>query len=115
MIILAAVMMLVGSLFCFIAALGIVRFPDLYTRLHGAAKAGPIGAGLILLGAGVASGEAYTLLRAGLGLLFLVLTTPIAAHLLARAAIKAHAPEPSIVSIDELHSPRDSVPEQKPG
>ena len=50
MIYVAAALLLVGSLFCVVAALGLVRFPDLYTRLHAAAKAGPIGAGLVLLG-----------------------------------------------------------------
>lgn len=114
MIYVAAALLLVGSLFCLVAALGLVRFPDLYTRLHAAAKAGPIGAGLVLLGAGVASGDGETLLRAGLGLLFLVLTTPIAAHLLARAAMKARAPELSIASIDPLQNGPDPVPDQTP-
>ncbi len=40
-----------------LAALGILRFPDVYTRLHAASKAGPLGAGLILLGVGVCLGR----------------------------------------------------------
>ena len=111
----AAILMIAGSLFCMLAALGLIRFPDLYTRLHAAAKAGPIGSGLILLGAGVASGDAFTLLRAALGLVFLVLTTPIAAHLLARAAMRARAPAASIARIDEFENSSDPVPVQTPG
>ena len=45
----AAGLLLIGSLLSAMAALGILRFPDVYTRLHAASKAGPLGAGLILL------------------------------------------------------------------
>lgn len=114
MIYVAAALMVIGSLFCLLAAIGLLRFPDLYTRLHAAAKAGPIGAGVVLLGAGIASGDGYTLLRAVLGLLFLVLTTPVAAHLLARAALKAHAPALSIASINEFENNPGPLPDQTP-
>ncbi len=36
-----AILILIGSAFCLLAALGVLRFPDLYTRLHAASKAGP--------------------------------------------------------------------------
>ena len=58
---LAATLMLIGAIFCALAALGVLRFPDLYTRLHAASKAGPLGAGLILLAAGLASGDVLIL------------------------------------------------------
>ena len=84
----AALLMLIGATFAMLAAIGIVRFPDLYTRLHAASKAGPLGAGLILLSAGVASGDVLTLIRCLLGLVFLILVGPVSAHLLARAALR---------------------------
>ena len=112
MIYLAALLMIAGSVFCLLAAIGIVRLPDLYTRLHAAAKAGPLGTGLILLGAGVADGDGFVLLRVLIGFLFLVLTTPIAAHLLARAAMHAGAPSPSIASINEFENSSETSPAQ---
>jgi multicomponent Na+:H+ antiporter subunit G len=103
---LAALMLLIGSLFCALAALGILRFPDLYTRLHAASKAGPLGAGLILLGAGLASGDVLVLIRCALGFIFLILVSPVSAHLLARSALKSGAAPPSIVSINEYEDSR---------
>jgi multicomponent Na+:H+ antiporter subunit G len=84
----AGVLMLIGALFSALAALGMLRFPDIYTRLHAASKAGPVGAGLILLGVAVASGDVGIALRALLGLAFLITTAPLSAHLLARAALR---------------------------
>ena len=86
---LAAGCVIAGSLFGLLAAIGILRLPDLLTRMHAASKAGLVGAGLIMIGIAIASGESAIALRAVLGTLFLALTTPVSAHLLARAAIKA--------------------------
>ena len=97
----AAGFIVVGAAFCALAALGILRFPDVYTRLHAASNAALPGAGLILLGAGVASGDPMVMLRAAFGFVFIVLTAPVSAHLLARAAIKSGARTSEITSIDE--------------
>lgn len=86
---LAAVAVLLGAVFGLLAAIGIVRLPDLYTRLHAASKAGAVGSGLILIAVALISTDGSVLLRAILGIIFLLLSTPIAAHLLARAAYKA--------------------------
>lgn len=101
----AAVLILIGSIFGALAALGVLRFPDLYTRLHAAAKAGPLGAGLILLGAGAASGDLLTFLRCLFGLVFLIFVSPVSAHLLARAALKSGDAPVNTTSINEY---RDS-------
>lgn len=85
----AAALVLAGGVFGLLAAIGIVRLPDLYTRLHAASKAGVVGAGLILVAVAMISTDAAVVLRALLGIVFLLLSTPIAAHLLARAAYKA--------------------------
>jgi len=103
---LGAVLMLIGSLFCALAALGVLRFPDLYTRLHAASKAGPLGAGLILLAAGFASGDPLIFIRCALGLVFLILVVPVSAHLLARSALKSGTAPPSIASINEYEDSR---------
>ena len=110
MTVLAALMMLIGSIFCLLATTGVLRFPDLYTRLHAASKAGTLGAGLVLLGAGMASGDLFILGRTLLGLVFLILVSPVSAHLLARAALKSGVSLASITSIDEYRdSPKNDV------
>ena len=80
-----ALLLLVGCFFSLIAAIGVLRFPDLYTRMHAASKAGAVGGGMVLLAVALASVDAAITLRALIGLGFLLLTTPVAAHLLARA------------------------------
>ena len=99
-----AILMLIGAAFIALAGLGILRFPDLYTRLHAASEAGPLGAGLILLGAGLSSADPWTILRALFGLVFLILTSPVSAHLLARAALKAGIELATITSINEFRN-----------
>jgi multicomponent Na+:H+ antiporter subunit G len=97
----AAALLLLGSLFCAVAALGILRFPDVYTRLHAASKAGPLGAGLILLAVGLSAGDWAVFLRCALALPLLLLTTPISAHLLARAALRSGTKPDKRTSIQE--------------
>ena len=97
----AAVLLVIGSLLSAVAALGILRFPDVYTRLHAASKAGPLGAGLILLGVAFASGDWAIAIRCVLGFFFLILTSPVSAHLLARAALKSGTNPDPRTSIQE--------------
>jgi multicomponent Na+:H+ antiporter subunit G len=99
---LSAVLVVVGSLFAFLAALGLIRLPDLYTRMHAASKAGIVGAGFMLLGLAFVSLDAGVALRAILGIAFLLLTTPVSAHLLARAAYLAGTTPDPATSINEL-------------
>lgn len=85
---LAAALIIAGSLLCLMGAIGVLRLPDAYTRMHAASKAGALGAVLILAGvAAASSGEAA--LEAILGLLVVLATAPLAAHVVARAAYRA--------------------------
>jgi len=86
--IVVSVLLMAGALFALVAALGIVRLPDLYTRMHAASKAGTVGSGLLLFAAGIESGEIAVFARSLAGFVFFILTAPVAAHLLARAAHK---------------------------
>ena len=52
-----ALMMLAGTFYTLAAAIGIVRLPDLFTRMHASSKAGAVGAGLMLVAAALAGGE----------------------------------------------------------
>ena len=83
---LVAFLLLVGSLFALVAAVGLVRLPDLYTRMHAASKAGTLGSGALLIALAIADGTYGTASRALMGVVFFLLTAPISAHLLARAA-----------------------------
>ena len=83
---LAAVLMVLGAVFSLLASIGVLRFPDLLTRMHAASKAGAVGGGLLLLAVALVSLDAAVALRALLGIVFLLLTTPLGAHLLARVS-----------------------------
>ena len=85
--IVVALLMVMGAGFTLIAAIGLVRFPDLPTRMHAAAKAGTLGCGLLLLGIGGAFGDLGAWMRVLGACLFLLLTAPVAAQVLVRAAL----------------------------
>ena len=99
----AHLFLLVGSLFVLVAALGLLRLPDLLMRMHAATKAGTLGAGLVLVGVAVSAPETSVMARALATFVFLLLTAPIAAHLIARAAY--HTGEATLwdrTCVDEL-------------
>lgn len=86
---LLSVLVLAGAVFTFIGSLGLYRLDDFYTRLHGPTKATTLGVGCLL----VASAAFFSLTTGGISLheilvaLFLFITAPISAHLLAKAAL----------------------------
>lgn len=84
--ILTAIVLVLGSLFCFVAALGMLRLPDTVIRMHAATKAGTLGAGFILVGEAIFYMDLSITLRALATIIFLLLTAPVAAHLIGRAA-----------------------------
>ncbi|MEL6437216.1 MAG: monovalent cation/H(+) antiporter subunit G [Pseudomonadota bacterium] len=85
-LIVAALLVLIGAFFGLFAAIGLWRLPDIYTRMHSASKAGTLGSGLLLIALAVHAGDTSTVLRAAAGVIFFLLTAPISAHLLAKAA-----------------------------
>lgn len=82
---LAAVLMLGGTAFMFVAAIGLLRLPDLYTRMHAVTKAGTLGIGLLLVSAAVAFGDVSVASRALAVVIFVLLTAPVSAHMIGRA------------------------------
>lgn len=105
--ILGGVLVLIGSAFVFAAAVGIVRMPDVYVRMHAATKAGTLGSGLILVAVAVIAQESGVVLRALAAVVFLIATTPVAAHLLGRAAYISGVPPWSGTKLDELEGRYD--------
>lgn len=79
------VLMTVGLIFLTIAAIGVVRLPDAFQRMHASTKAGTLGVSLIILGAVLLESDIKET-TAIFTLLFLLMTLPISAQLLARAA-----------------------------
>lgn len=102
-----AVMLVAGGIFTLLAAVGIVRLPDVYTRMHAASKAGTVGSGLMLVAAGIHSLDVAIFMRALAGFVFFVLTAPIAAHLVARAAHKAGYRLTRLTVLDEMRDAQE--------
>ncbi len=75
-----------GSFFMLSAALGMLRFPDFYTRIHAASLADSLGIMLVLLGLAVHAGVSITAFKLILLLLFMLITAPTATHAIARVA-----------------------------
>lgn len=86
--VLASLLLLVGALMGLIGAIGVIRLPDSYTRMHSASKAGALGAALILVGVAAASEGGFAL-AALFAAAVLLATAPLAAHAMARAAHRA--------------------------
>ncbi|WP_200939525.1 monovalent cation/H(+) antiporter subunit G [Aureimonas sp. Leaf454] len=87
--ILAGLLALSGSLLALVAAIGLLRLPNFLARTHAASLVGSVGAGLLLLAVALVAPEPGFVLRALGAVGFLLLTTPLAAHLLARTAYRA--------------------------
>ncbi len=83
------VLVLNGAFFGMIAGIGIVRMPDLYMRMQSATKAGTLGIACIVLAAAAHFQSVGVIVEAVLIMLFLSATSPVASHLIARAAYGA--------------------------
>ena len=85
---LAGLLILAGSFFTLIAAIGIVRLPDLLTRMHASTKAGTLGSILVLAALALVIGDGPVVAKVVATILFLLLTAPIAAHMIGRAYVR---------------------------
>jgi multicomponent Na+:H+ antiporter subunit G len=84
--IVAYTLVFAGALFCLIGAIGMLRFPDVYSRMHGAGVTDTLGALLVLLGLLVLAGFSLAGAKLLFTLAFLWMTSPTATHALAKAA-----------------------------
>lgn len=98
----AGVLLLGGGLLAFGAGVGIVRFPDLLARMHAATKPQVLGLVLVLLGLAVRLGEVPAVWMLVLVVLFQLLTSPVAAHMVARAGYRTGKVTPGALEVDEL-------------
>jgi multicomponent K+:H+ antiporter subunit G len=84
-----SVLLVLGAIFVFIGSLGLMKLPDFYTRLHGPTKATTLGMGCLLVAsmALVTNQQGYLSLHELLITLFLLITAPVTAHMLAKTAM----------------------------
>jgi multicomponent Na+:H+ antiporter subunit G len=92
---------LAGAVFALLAAVGVVRMPDVFTRMQASTKASTLGLGCLLAGLAIDQPELAIVIRALSIAAFLMLTTSVAAHVIARAAAMTDAPLWEGTVIDE--------------
>ncbi|MCQ6273936.1 Na+/H+ antiporter subunit G [Bacillus sp. V3B] len=88
----AAFLILIGTLFSFLSAIGLIRLPDVYTRSHAASKSSTLGVLCTLVGTFVyfLITDGYFSIRLLLGIFFVFLTAPVGAHVICRSAYRSH-------------------------
>jgi multicomponent Na+:H+ antiporter subunit G len=105
--IISGVFLLSGSLFILLSAIGLLRMPDLFTRMSATTKASTLGIGLVLIGTAIFWVDIGIAARAIAIILFLLLTAPVAAHIIGRAAYFDKVPLWDQTHIDELKGKYD--------
>jgi multicomponent Na+:H+ antiporter subunit G len=90
--VLTAVLWISGSVFALLAAVGVLRMPDVFTRMQASTKASTLGLGCLLAGAALQLGDFGSFIRVVSIGAFVLLTTPVAAHVIARASYFADVP-----------------------
>lgn len=99
--ILGKVLLISGAGFMLVAAIGILRMPDLMMRMHAVTKAGALGTSLVLTSVAVNYRQLALASLALAGVAFIILTAPVAAHMIARAAYWIGVPLWEHTIIDE--------------
>jgi multicomponent Na+:H+ antiporter subunit G len=106
--VITAIFLLTGAAFMLMAAIGVMRMPDTYTRMQPSTKAATLGAGCMMLAVAVHFSSLGVSMRALAGVVFLVLTAPVAAHMIGRAAYILGVPQWEGTHIDELKGRYDA-------
>ena len=98
--IIGALITLLGSVFLLLGSIGLVRMPDVFTRIQTGTKASTLGALLSLLGIGIicfdVAGKIFLLI------VFILITNPVSSHMLARAAHYIGVKKADVTVVDEL-------------
>jgi multicomponent Na+:H+ antiporter subunit G len=90
--IVTGVVWLAGSVFALVAAVGVLRMPDVFTRMQASTKASTLGLGCLLIGTAFQMGDFASFIRTASIGAFVLLTTPVAGHVIARASYFADVP-----------------------
>ena len=81
-----------GATLALLAGVGVLRMPDVFTRMQASTKASTLGLGCLLIGAAIQLGDFGSLIRVATIGAFVLLTTPVAGHVIARASYFADVP-----------------------
>jgi multicomponent Na+:H+ antiporter subunit G len=100
--VLAAALLLVGAVIVTLGCVGLQRFDDVYARIHAASKASTLGVVLIMLGAALRAAQAEVAVKLLLAVVLQLVTAPIAAHLIGRAAYRTGTELGARTTVDEL-------------
>lgn len=100
--IISTLLLVIGGAFMLLAGLGVLRMPDLYMRMQAATKASTLGVACMLLAVAVHFDELGVTTRALLVIAFMLLTAPVAAHMIAHAAHVVDVPMWEGTLTDEL-------------
>lgn len=84
--ILSSIFIISGTFFFFVGVVGLIRMPDVFSRMHATTKCDTMGAGLIYFGLIIWQGMTFTTLNIVLILVFIWITNPTAAHYIAKSA-----------------------------
>ncbi|HSE99114.1 MAG TPA: monovalent cation/H(+) antiporter subunit G [Blastocatellia bacterium] len=104
----AAFLMVIGALFLLLAGVGVIRMPDLFTRMQAATKASTLGVGCTVVALMVYFANWGISIRALLVVTFLLMTAPVAAHMIGRAAYFVGVPMWQATTRDELRGRYDA-------
>ncbi|MDQ7842784.1 MAG: monovalent cation/H(+) antiporter subunit G [Armatimonadota bacterium] len=105
--IVSTALMLIGAAFLLLAAVGVTRMPDLFTRMQTTTKAATLGVGCVILSVAVHFGDLGVMARAAAVIVFVLLTAPVAAHMIARAAYLVGVRQWEGTIVDELRGRYD--------
>lgn len=83
----SATLLIVGAFFSFAGTVGLLRFPDVYTRLHALTKADNLGLGFVVAGLALQAGELSVVLKLGIIWALVLFSSSISCQLIARAAL----------------------------
>ena len=105
---LSAILVIIGAVFMLLAGLGILRMPDLFLRMSATTKASTLGGVSMLLALAIYFGDLGIVSRAVATIAFLLITAPVAAHLIGRAAYFGDVPLWDKTVVDDLHGRYDA-------
>ena len=113
--VIAEVAALAGAVFVLLAGVGVLRFPDIYSRMHATTKVTTLGIALIGTAAAIATGPGGA--KAVAAVVFIFITAPSAAHFVGRAAYRAEGVRIRLDGPDELAdlSDEDAAPPRDHG
>jgi multicomponent Na+:H+ antiporter subunit G len=105
---LTGILALTGAILVLLAAVGIVRMPDLFTRMQAATKASTLGLGCLVASAAIALADSSSVVRAVSIAAFVMLTSPVSTHVIARAAYLTRVPLWEGTIVDEWRQAGDA-------